>query len=138
LLDSCEPAPITDSYKKVSRATANQDTTLTYTITLFGSGQAITLTDPIPDGVSYVDGSANAQPDVGTLDDSADQITWSGTPDRGDTVQITFQTRVQVSTPMAIENVALLQLAGSTATYPLQAITIANGYTIFLPLIIRY
>jgi uncharacterized repeat protein (TIGR01451 family) len=139
LLDSYEPDPGTESSKTVDRATANQDDILTYTITLVGSGQAMTLSDPIPEGASYVAGSASVDPDVGDLDDSAGEITWSGTLDRGETIHITFQVRVQASTPTAIENVALLQLVGSaTTTYPLQATTIANGYRVFLPLLIRY
>jgi uncharacterized repeat protein (TIGR01451 family) len=129
--------PAEEARKEVSPAAADQGDTLTYVITLVGSGQPMTLTDPIPAGMGYVAHSASANPDVGMLVANSSQITWTGTVTEAMSFQITFQVRVEASEPTAIENTARLQLEGDTNTYNLRAVAIANGYDVFLPLILR-
>lgn len=126
-----------DSHKEVSAAAAEHNDILTYTITLHGSGESMTLTDPIPDGTSYVSGSASVSPNTGALSANTAQVTWAGTVAEGEPVQITFQVRVEVDTPAPIENVATLEVQGGAKTCDLRAITVANGFKAFLPLILK-
>ena len=136
LLDAHVPNTVEDSRKEVSPAIAEHGDTLTYTITLIGSGQPMTLTDSIPDGTSYVTG-AGVNPDIGTLIASSSQLTWTGTVTESESIEIIFQVRVDVDTPAAIENIARLQLEGDANIYELKAIAIANGYKVYCPLIAK-
>lgn len=126
-----------DSYKNVSPSIANHDDTLTYTLTLYGSGQSMTLTDPIPPGTSYVSGSAGVTPNTGTLTPTSSQITWVGTLAEGESVEITFQVQVEMTMPTAIENVAQLELDGGSESYDLTATFIANGFKTYLPIVMK-
>ena len=137
LLDVYEPSAAEQSDKKVTPPTADQGDTLTYVITLVGNGQPMTLTDPIPAGVSYVVGSAQLDPSLGDLTDTESQILWTGTIPENTTMQITIPVLIKVSIRTAIENVAQLQLAGSTNVFNLRAVAIANSYKCYFPLIIK-
>lgn len=138
LLDSRAPNAAEDSRKEVSPAIAQYGDTLTYTVTLIGSGQPMTLTDSIPTDTSYLTGSATVDPDVGELIPSSSQIAWTGIGTETVPFQIAFQVQVEANTPTAIENIASLQLKGDANTYDLRAVAIANGYKFYLPLILKH
>lgn len=125
------------STKGVNRATAQQGDVLTYTITLINVGDsssAVTLTDTIPSGTSYLASSAHVSPTMGVLNDVAG-IHWSGalleTP-----VSLSFAVRVETEEPVAIVNTTLIDDSFTVLTK--QATTIANGYRVYLPLILRH
>ena len=126
-----------DSHKEASPSIAEYGDTLTYTLTLYGSGQSMTLTDPIPPGTSYVDGSAGVTPHTGSLTANSSQITWTGTVAEGESVEVIFQVQVEVATPTAIENVAQLELDGGSESYDLTAMIIANGFKTYLPVLMK-
>jgi len=123
-----------DSRKEARPAVLERGDTLTYTLTLIGSGQPMTVTDPIPAGTSYLAGSADVSPDIGTLVTNSSQITWTGTVTEAIPLQLAFRVRVETPLPTAIRNVAKLRLAGDTSVYDLEAVAIANGYHVYLPL----
>ena len=132
------PNAVDDSRKEVSPTCAEHGDTLAYTITTIGSGQPMTITDAIPVGTSYVIGSDDVNPDVGSLSANSSQVTWTGTVTEATPFQITFQVRVAVTLPLAIQNTARLQLEGNPNTYDLQATAIANAHKVYLPVILKH
>jgi hypothetical protein len=110
---------------------------LTYTVTLFGAGQAITLDDPVPDGTSYIQNSASVEPPVGTLTTSESQIAWTGTLSAEMSVEIRFQFLVETNATKVIKNVADLRVVDVAATHQLEASAIVNACRVYLPIILK-
>jgi uncharacterized repeat protein (TIGR01451 family) len=121
--------------KSVSSVTAEQNDTLTYTLLVVGTGDAITLTDPIPAGTSYINGSAQHNPALGTLTADSTQVRWTGILTAGEALEITFDVTVEAADPMAIVNRAELDTGSGIGV--LTAYTIANGLKTFLPNIMK-
>jgi hypothetical protein len=138
LLDVHEPSSVEESRKDVTPLSGNYGDTLVYIITLVGSGQPMTLTDPIPVGLSYVTDSAQTSPDIGILTDGESQITWSGTVTESVALLLTFQVQIETSSSMNVENVAQLQLADIADAYYLKApAVLINVYHCYLPIIMK-
>jgi len=123
------------SGKSVSPAAVEYGDTLTYTITVAGTGASVTVTDQIPAGTTYVAGSAHREPEIGTLDAGPAGITWTSVLPEGNILQITFSVQVTTKEPTAIVNSALVQ--DGTRSQQFTAIAIANGYKVHLPLILK-
>ena len=123
------------SGKSVSASTAGYNDVLTYTVTLVGSGVPITLTDPIPFGAAYVPDSASREPNIGVLNANATGITWTGTLTESVALHVTFAVTVTTSQPQAIVNRA--QVEDGDTHYTFSAITIAAGFKVYLPVILR-
>jgi uncharacterized repeat protein (TIGR01451 family) len=138
LLDIRLLNPVDDSRKEVTPVTAEHGDTLTYTLTIIGSGRPMTVTDSIPAGTSYVTGHASVNPGVGRLVANPSQIMWTGTVTEFMPFQIAFQVRVEASLPVVIRNTAELELEGDANTYDLQAVAIANGLKYYLPLSLKH
>lgn len=89
-----ESVPDYRTSTKTAPAALAADGTLEYTVVIANSGLlsgTATLTDPIPAGAEYVDGSAAVSPPgAGTLDDS-DGITWTGLVPTGESITVTFR-----------------------------------------------
>jgi len=131
-------ASILPSMKKaVSHPTAYYGDVLTYTITLVGSGTAMTLTDEIPAAVSYIPGSARREPEIGVLTETPEQLQWTGVLSPETALNVTFQVTVGVTGPMTIVNRALTR-DEMGQTLESSAATIANGYRVHLPVIIKH
>jgi len=138
LLDmSDSPPPTETSRKEVYPIVAAYGDTLTYTITLVGSGLPMTLTDSIPANTTYIPDSAVVIPELGTLVDDSSGITWTGTIAEATSIQIVFQVRIATRAPTDIENVAMFQPHSNTVAYGLQARAFVNPPLIYLPLILR-
>jgi uncharacterized repeat protein (TIGR01451 family) len=138
LLDAYEPSAAEESHKDVSSTGGKIGDTLTYTITLVGSGQPMTLTDDIPLGLSYTPGSAQADPDIGTLSAGESQIAWNGAVPEQTSLLLTFQVQVESGSASHVENVAQLRLAGDPNVYELRApAVLINAYQFYLPIIIK-
>jgi uncharacterized repeat protein (TIGR01451 family) len=119
--------------KEVDRSTANQGDTLTYSLTLIGSGAPITLTDAIPAGAAYVPGSAARQPPIGNLVADAAGVTWTGALTHSAVLRVTFSVSVTASGPQAILNRA--QADDGQQVLEATAATLANGLKVRLPVI---
>ena len=119
--------------KRVDRSIASTGDTLSYTITVPGSGKPITLTDAIPTGTAYVPGSATREPAIGTLVADEAGVTWAGTIPEGTTLLVTFAVTVSATEPLAIINQA--QVNDGQNWYTPTATSIANGFEIYLPVI---
>ena len=111
---------------------------VTYTLSLVGSGQALTLTDNLPAQVSapgpiQVTGGPAANYNAG-----AHRLTWQGSPTSGQPVTITFPVTVstQVSGSLAVLNTAVMtDTAGNVSTDA--ALFIVNAYRVWLPIVRR-
>lgn len=104
--------------------------TTTYTITVLPEPAAIlegitvyTLTDTLPDGVTYVAGSANVTPTSA----NGNTLVWQ-LDTQGDTTTVTYQTQVGLDTRGVLTNtvVATLDLLGSSSTTAAAAVEVAD------------
>ena len=109
--------------------------TITYTLQVLGSGQALTTTDVLPAGISHpltyvsTDGSVDYEP-------SARRLTWIGAPAVSQVVTITYPVTVTQSGTYAIINTAYLTAVNgstSTASYTV----IVESYQMFLPYLLK-
>jgi uncharacterized repeat protein (TIGR01451 family) len=121
--------------KSVNKHSAKQGDTLTYTLRVVGTGDTMNVTDPIPDGTSYVNGSAQRNPALGTLTAGSNQVHWTGTLTAGEVLEITFDVIVEVADPKAIVNRAEIDTGGNVVQ--LSAPAIANGLKSFLPVVLK-
>lgn len=109
----------------------------TFTIHVSSStpiNETISLTDAIPEYVSYIPGSLIATSGVATENDRV--ITWSGTLQDTLSVDITYQVLVEVDTPEVIRNKVVIDTAINgllTRTGNIYA----NSFTVFLPTLSR-
>jgi hypothetical protein len=119
----------------VRPAYADVGETVTYTLSLLGSGQPMTLTDNLPALISAPKSlqatSGNASYDVGLR-----RVLWTGTIAAGAPVTLTFPVEVLATQPQVISNTALLvDAAGGSTTST--ASFVANGDEVYLPLLRR-
>lgn len=121
--------------KQVSSRIAEAGDTLTYTISLVGTGATAAITDSIPGGVTYVPDSTRVQPQVGTLSDEDDLIRWTAWLTNHIPLKLTFAVTVTVTEPFAIVNTASVD--DGAETRELTAVTIANGFKLYLPVVMK-
>jgi uncharacterized repeat protein (TIGR01451 family) len=132
------PHAFEDSFKQVSQVALQGGETITYTVVLYEATDAtLTLTDTIPAPLTYVPDSASVEPGGrGTLliDDS---IRWSGTVTSTQSVTVTFQTQVPLTTTAwVIINRAQLSRDGA-ATIERLAVSVLNGFHLYLPVALK-
>jgi outer membrane protein assembly factor BamB len=120
--------------KTVVPTSADFEQTVTYAISLIGTGAPLTITDTFPDGLSYVANTANVEPDIGQLQADSTAIHWSGSPTTDTQVTLSYAATVVTTDCRSIANVATLQGLGTT-DLSLTAIMIANGLKVHLPLV---
>jgi uncharacterized repeat protein (TIGR01451 family) len=112
--------------------------TLTYTITLRNPGPALPsarVTDTLPVEVNYL---GNLWASSGSYGEANGVITWTGQVPVAAPISITFGVTVseQITTPHVIANTALID-DGLGNILERQAVVIANGYPVYLPLAFR-
>ena len=110
--------------------------TLTYTIHLENPGptlDGVWVTDTLATEVSF---AGNLSAPSGSYGQAGGVITWTGTVSTAVPVIISFEATVSglISTPHVILNTALID-DGLGNVWQREAIAIANGYPIYLPLI---
>jgi uncharacterized repeat protein (TIGR01451 family) len=110
--------------------------TITYTLQVLGSGQALTVTDLLPAGISHPLTHTSSEGFVAYS--SADRkLTWTGTPLTAQAVTITYPVTVTQSGTYAIVNTAHLTAAhGSTATA--SSMVIVEAQQVFLPCVFKW
>jgi hypothetical protein len=129
--------PLATVHKAVWPVAARRGQIVTYTLSLLGSSQELTLTDRLPAQVSapgpiqVTQGEPEAAYDVGTH-----RLTWSGAPSVGQPLTITFPVTVQVTGPLAVPNTAVLTVAGGRVTSH-SATFIVDARQVWLPLALR-
>jgi uncharacterized repeat protein (TIGR01451 family) len=124
------PAAITQDSKGVAPAGADQGQQVTYTIQVVGDGSAISLNDPLPTGITYVNGSLTTT-GGGQATQTGGTISWSGTPAFLTTITISFAATVNAGTSRPIINTATV--TRGSAQKSLTAMLIANPKQMFLP-----
>jgi len=119
----------------VSASTADAGDVLTYDIVVVGTGQHATIVDPLPSGVTYVNGSLRYEPAVGTMSAEPSQISWSGTLPENTALRLTFDVVVSSATPSVVVNRAYVN--DGLSQYTLSAVTLVNGIGVYLPIVQR-
>jgi uncharacterized repeat protein (TIGR01451 family) len=130
---------LSPSTKIASSYTPHSGEVVTYTISLRNQGRLITntfhLTDTLPIGLTYVPGSLTAT--VGTRDDSLKpMLRWSGALSDTFAATITYRVVVTETAIRLITNTVSIE-AGPAGTLQLSAAIIANGYSVYLPLVLK-
>lgn len=119
------PPDLSSSSKSVSNPNAPLNSTIVYTLNISNSGgdattSAITVTDPIPAGVTYVAGSLNvpAVSGVTTLSssDTGNMISWSGFLGANTSIAITFQAEVTSATAMIGDTIVNIMIVNDGTT----------------------
>lgn len=110
--------------------------TVVYTVRVLGNGQALTLTDSLPGGLS----APNPVATQGTVDynPTSRVITWSGMPQLGEWATIMYTVTVQeTSATLVLGNTAVLTDAeGMVSTDA--AVVIVNGTSVYIPMAMRF
>jgi len=132
------PPDLSCSTKTVNDIIPHWMEIVTYTVTLCNAGapfsSTVTMTDPLPVGLSYVPGSLQAS--SGTAVYEGGEVRWEGLlPDFGEVV-ITYAARVVHESPRIIRNIATID-AGSFGVYTRTVSIIANAYMVFLPVVLK-
>ncbi|MEJ5197573.1 MAG: S8 family serine peptidase [Anaerolineae bacterium] len=130
------------SYKEAP-AVATSGTEFVYAIHVINSGDklaAVTLTDPLPNGVSYVEHWSDPPSAYYAYDPAANRVEWGGNMGPGD--KRVFYVKVKAGTAAAlwgttITNTATIAWDGNTMALVSQPTLIVPPYKLFLPLIQR-
>ena len=109
---------------------------VTYTLAFVGAGGALTLTDDLPVSVSAPGAIQTIGGGAAAYNSPAHRVTWTGAPAAGSAVTVTFPVTVLAASSTAITNVASLA-AGALGTFTATATLIANGVSVWLPVILR-
>ena len=131
-------APLgSDLEKTANPISGGQGTVITYTLSFFGSGSTLTLTDTLPSGVS-APGSFELEGTsvTPTYDSDQHRLTWSDTLSASQEVTIGYTVVITTSEHLTLVNTAELSGAGGEHSTAM-AIIIANPYLIYLPLILN-
>lgn len=128
------------STKRASDVAPDSGDTVQYTITIRNSGGPITdtvsLSDPIPAGVSYIPGTVLTS--VGQASYANGVIHWSGILSSTPEVNITYSVIVEeADRPRAIVNTATID-AGPYGTFSCSATIIADALSVYLPLVFKH
>jgi hypothetical protein len=109
---------------------------VTFTASLIGSGNALTLTDDVPTTLSSPVGTLYSSNGSIAYDGIHHRVTWSGTPSAGAPVTLMYAVSVLTAAREAIRNTMILTDAVSGPSDS-TAVLIANGAQVFLPLVLR-
>ena len=116
---------------------AHQGETSTFTIHVASSSplsDTVFLTNTIPAGLSYVPGSLTAT--AGVAAETSGVIQWSGTLPDTLAVDIQYQVTVDTAETQVISNTVIINTIAS-GTFTRTGYLYANGFSLFLPLIMR-
>ena len=122
--------PMPTVRKVVSPSTAKPGDVLTYTLTVLGSGQALTLTDELPTGASA---PVTHSP---SMTYTPHRLSWAGRPDVGEPVTLTYAVTVLASVEGVLWNQAILSQADGSTHTATSPVLVAPVQT-YLPLIAK-
>jgi uncharacterized repeat protein (TIGR01451 family) len=127
------------SAKSASQSAAQTGSLVTYTIRVVNNGLAsdvtITLTDSLPSGLSYVPNSLTATGGAAPVHANG-TIYWSGVLSPTPAITLTYAATITTTEPAALINSVVIN-AGVWGIYTRTTTVIANGLSIYLPLIIK-
>jgi hypothetical protein len=116
----------------VRPASANTGQIATFTISLLGSGNAMTLTNDLPASLSAPVAAPSSSSGTISYDAANRRIAWHGTPSAGAPVTLAYAVTVATSSRQAIRNTVILTDAVSGPVSS-TALLIANGAQVYLP-----
>jgi uncharacterized repeat protein (TIGR01451 family) len=123
------------STKSIDPPTASAGEVVTYTISLINMGTltaTATITDPLPGGLTYLDGSSTVDGVPIELYDSAtNSLKWTGAVATGDMVSVRFKATLNLPSESVINIVTIDDGAGTILQ------RVAGGRHVFLPVILR-
>jgi uncharacterized repeat protein (TIGR01451 family) len=127
-----------DTSTKEAPTTAETGSQFMYTIEIANSGDAdadgATMVDPIPAGLSYVNGSVTGG---ATYNAGMNQIEWNGTVAQNSTVTITFLVDVTADSGM-VTNIATIDHPSTTAVQVSATTTIEEmEFEVYLPAVLK-
>lgn len=125
----------TGSRKTASPAAAGENETITFAITVAGTGKLTTVTDQLPTPLTYLSTTTTCPGTVG-YSDTTRQVTYSGAPSAGSSCVIEISTRVNTDQRMVVTNLATVD-NGLVSPYEVSALVILNGLDVYLPLIMK-
>ena len=117
----------------VQPASANTGQIVTFTVSLLGSGNAMTLTNDLPASLSAPISAPSSSSGTISYDAGSHRVTWYGILSAGTSATLTYPVSVLTAARQVIRNTVILTDAvsgpvSSTATL------IANGFQVYLPL----
>jgi len=117
----------------VQPAGANTGQTVTFTVSLLGSGNAMTLTNDLPASLSAPISAPSSSSGTISYNAANHRVTWYGTLSAGTPAALTYPVTLLIPDRQVIRNTVILTDAvsgpvSSTATL------IANGFQVYLPL----
>jgi uncharacterized repeat protein (TIGR01451 family) len=115
--------------KTVTPSFAMPGEVVTYTVTVVGSGEQLTLTDDLPAGVS-----APLTMSPG-LTYTPHRVTWTGTPAVGEQVALSYVVTITAPSRTALWNQATLTGGGGTDTA--SALVLVDPERVYLPVVLR-
>jgi hypothetical protein len=122
--------------KTASPMSGGQGDPITYTIRFAGTGEALSLTDTMPDGVSAPDNfTLEGTTVTPTYNSAQHRLTWSDTPPAGQAVTIRYGVTITTSDRRTLRN--NLNLVDAAGTRAASATILANPEVYFLPLVLR-
>lgn len=127
--------PIGTLDKRVHPAIPSSGETITYTMVALGSGQPLTLTDTLPEGVSDP-GPIQVTGGTAEYHVPSRRVEWVGNPPISQPVTVTFPVRVEISGPKVLANTATLTDAMGNVDAD-TAVAIVDGFPLYLPIAVR-
>jgi uncharacterized repeat protein (TIGR01451 family) len=121
--------------KSINQPTAEYGEQVTYTIAVLGAGYTTTITDPLPNGLTYVADSAVVSPTMGTLSVVGNEVRWIGELGAHELLEITFSATVVETEPASLRNV--VNVDRGEGIHEWGVTLIANPYRTSLPLVLR-
>jgi uncharacterized repeat protein (TIGR01451 family) len=127
------------SQKSASAKVVHHGDVVTYTISVRDlpapPAATVYVTDVVPSGLSYVEGTLTATAGV-VMDSTAPMLLWSGALSPHPVITVTYVVTVTASTPKAIINNAVISAAGYE-TINRTAMVLANPHETYMPLGVR-
>jgi len=128
--------PLVDLDKQVSPRWAWEGDVVTYTLSVLGSNEPLTVTDTLPVGLSALH-TLTTTWGVVTYDPVERKLVWQGTPEAGQIVRVTYSAAVELEDDaQTLENTAVLFDPGGLVDTAFASF-IANPLQVWLPLVQR-
>ncbi|MGI5916058.1 MAG: PQQ-binding-like beta-propeller repeat protein [Anaerolineae bacterium] len=106
-----------------------------YTLRVPGTGDPVSIDIPVPGGMTYVEGSARVEPQIGTLHTGISGLRWEGVIPDDASLTLRYRMNVTIGLPTVIRNRVTVDTDGYEDI--LSVTLIANGIPSNLPMILK-
>ena len=117
----------------VQPASASAGQSVTFTVSLQGSGHALTLTNDLPASLSAPLSAPGSSSGIISYDAGSHRVTWYGTLSANTSATLTYPVSVLTAARQVIRSTVILT-DGTSAPVSSTAALIANGLQVYLPL----